>query len=131
MFCRCIDIHIEVPIVDYEKLIRDRLAESSNVIRARVQTARDIQRNRFLNIEALDIVCNADKRVGEIRQFCKVQDEGQRLMRSAMTQLNLSARAYQRILKLARTLADLAGSEEIQSAHLAEVLQYRSKLITG
>jgi len=70
-------------------------------------------------------------RVGEIRQFCKVGEEGQRLMRSAMTQLNLSARAYHRILKLARTIADLAGSEEIQSVHLAEALQYRPKLMIG
>ena len=68
-------------------------------------------------------------RVGEIRQFCKLQDEGQSLMRAAMTQLNLSARAYQRILKLVRTIAGLAGSEEIQSAHLADALQYRPKLI--
>jgi len=67
--------------------------------------------------------CNADMRVGEIRQFCRLPDEGQRLMRSAMSQLNLSARAYHRILKLARTIADLAGSEEIQSVHLAEALQ--------
>jgi magnesium chelatase family protein len=68
-------------------------------------------------------------RVGEIRQFCKVGDEGQRLMRSAMTQLNLSAWAYHRILKLARMIADLAGCEEIQSLHLAEALQYRPKLM--
>ena len=61
-------------------------------------------------------------RVGEIRQFCKLQDEGQSLMQAAMTQLNLSARAYHRILKLSRTIADLAGSEEIQSPHLAEAL---------
>ena len=67
--------------------------------------------------------------VGEIRQFCKLQDEGQSLMRVAMTQLNLSARAYHRILKLSRTIADLAGSQEIQSAHLAEALQYRPKLM--
>ena len=66
---------------------------------------------------------------GEIRQFCKLQDEGQSLMRSAMSQLNLSARAYHRILKLARTIADLTGSEEIQSVHLAEALQYRLKLM--
>ena len=70
-------------------------------------------------------------RVGEIRQFCKLQDEGQGLMRSAMTQLHLSARAYHRILKLARTIADLAGSEEIQSVHLAEALQYRPKIMMG
>jgi magnesium chelatase family protein len=68
-------------------------------------------------------------RVGEIRQFCRLQEEGQNLMRAAMTQLNLSARAYHRILKLARTIADLAGSEEIQSPHLAEALQYRPKLM--
>jgi predicted ATPase with chaperone activity len=78
---------------------------------------------------SIDIVYNADMRVGEIRQFCKLPDEGQNLMRAAMTQLNLSARAYHRILKLARTIADLAGSEEIGSVHLAEALQYRPKLI--
>ena len=76
-----------------------------------------------------DIICNADMRVGEIRQFCKLQDEGQSLMRAAMTQMNLSARAYHRILKLGRTIADLAGSEEIQSVHLAEALQYRPKIM--
>ena len=70
-------------------------------------------------------------RVGEVRQFCKLQDEGQNLMRAAMTQMNLSARAYHRILKLARTIADLAGSEEIQSVHLAEALHYRPKLMLG
>jgi magnesium chelatase family protein len=124
-----IDIHIEVPSVDYEKLSGDRVGESSASIRVRVQAARDLQTRRFSNIESSDIVCNADMRVGEIRQFCKVGEEGQRLMRAAMTQLNLSARAYHRILKLARTIADLAGSEEIQSVHLAEALQYRPKLI--
>jgi magnesium chelatase family protein len=68
------------------------------------------------------VVCNAYMHVGEIRQFCKLQDEGQSLMRAAMTQLNLSARAYHRILKLARTIADLAGCEDIRSVHLAEAL---------
>ncbi len=126
-----IDIHIEVPRVDYEKLSSDRVGESSETIRARVQTARDIQNKRFSKNGSSDIVCNADMRVGEIRQFCKLPDEGQSLMRAAMTQLNLSARAYHRILKLARTIADLAGSEEIQSVHLAEALQYRPKLMMG
>src|SRR5688572_22802607 len=125
-----IDIHIEVPRVDYEKLSGDRVGESSECIRGRVQTARDIQNKRF-SINGSDIVCNADMRVGEIRQFCKLQDEGQSLMRAAMTQMNLSARAYHRILKLARTIADLAGSDEIQSVHLAEALQYRPKLMLG
>jgi magnesium chelatase family protein len=126
-----IDIHIEVPRVDYEKLSGDRVGESSECIRARVQTAQDIQNKRFSSNGSADIVCNADMHVGEIRQFCKLQDEGQSLMRAAMTQLNLSARAYHRILKLARTIADLAGSEEIQSVHLAEALQYRPKLFMG
>jgi len=137
-----IDIHIEVPRVDYEKLSGDRVSESSESIRARVQAARDIQTERF-GVRSLPtsgvqsqetshfVVCNADMHVGEIRQFCRLQDEGQRLMRAAMTQLNLSARAYHRILKLARTVADLAGCEEIQSVHLAEALQYRPKLMMG
>jgi magnesium chelatase family protein len=126
-----IDIHIEVPRVDYEKLSGDRVGETSKSIRGRVQAARDIQQKRFLQNGSSDIICNADMRVGEIRQFCKLHDEGQSLMRAAMSQLNLSARAYHRILKLARTIADLAGSKEIQSAHLAEALQYRPKLMIG
>ena len=131
-----IDIHIEVPRVDYAKLSGDRIGESSETIRARVQSARDIQRNRFTNPDSRiskgsssDIVCNADMRVGEVRKFCKLDEQSQSLMRSAMTQMNLSARAYHRILKLARTIADLAGSGEIQSVHLAEALQYRPKLM--
>jgi magnesium chelatase family protein len=124
-----IDIHIEAPRVDYEKLSSDRVGEPSECIRARVQAARNIQQSRFSNIEASDIVCNADMRVGEIRQFCKLPEDGQSLMRADMSQLNLSAHAYHCILKLARTVADLAGSEEIQSVHLAEALQYRPKLM--
>jgi magnesium chelatase family protein len=124
-----IDIHIEVPRVDYEKLSGNRMGETSDSIRTRVQSARDIQNKRFANGESNDIVCNADMRVGEVRQFCQLGAEGQSLMRSAMSQLNLSARAYHRILKLSRTIADLAGSEEIQSAHLAEALQYRPKIM--
>ncbi|MDP2905434.1 MAG: ATP-binding protein [Candidatus Omnitrophota bacterium] len=129
-----IDIHIEVPRVDYEKLSEDRLGESSESIRKRVQTARDIQNQRYSNIrnsstESSAVLCNADMRIGEVRQFCQLQPEGQSLMRAAMSQLNLSARAYHRILKLSRTIADLAGSEDIQSAHLAEALQYRPKIM--
>ena len=124
-----IDIHIEVPSVDYEKLSGDRVGESSAAIHARVQAARDMQTKRFSNNGSSDIVCNADMRVGELRQYCKLPDEGQSLMWTAMTQLNLSARAYHRILKLARKIADLAGCEEIQSVHLAEALQHRPKLM--
>src|SRR5512144_3013729 len=90
-----IDIHIEVPRVDYEKLSGDRMGESSGSIRARVQSARNIQIKRFSSLrksnnELSPIVCNADMRIGEIRQFCKLQEENQNLMRAAMTQLNLS-----------------------------------------
>jgi magnesium chelatase family protein len=134
-----IDIHIEVPRVDYEKLSGNKVSESSESIRKRVQAARERQRIRFTNPDSrfpnngssTDIICNADMRIGEIRKFCQLQDEGQSLMRSAMSQLQLSARAYHRILKLARTIADLAGSEEIQSVHLAEALQYRPKIMMG
>ncbi|WKZ37430.1 MAG: hypothetical protein QY332_05735 [Anaerolineales bacterium] len=130
------DIQIEVPRVDYEKLGEDRLGESSKFIRKRVQGARDVQTQRYSsirnsNIESSNIVCNADMRIGEVRQFCQLQPEGQSLMRAVMSQLNLSARAYHRILKLARTIADLSESEEIQSAHLAEALQYRPKSMMG
>ncbi len=141
-----IDIHVEVPRVDYEKLSTDRMGESSEVIQARVEVARERQRNRFnggspsVQIHATGhessshtagIVCNADMHVGEIRKFCKLDDQGHSLMRSAMTQLQLSARGYHRVLKLARTIADLAGCEEIQSVHLAEAIQYRPKVMQG
>lgn len=88
-----IDIHIDVPSVDYEKLSSDRLGETSASIRAHVQAARDIQTKRFRNSN-IDIISNADMHVGKIRQFCKLPKEGQRLIRAAMTQLSLSARAY-------------------------------------
>ena len=100
----------------------------SEAIRARVQPVRDIQTQRFSNYSS-DIVCNVDMHVGEIRQFCKLPEDTQSLMRAAMSQLNLLARAYHRILKLVRTIADLAGREEIQCVYLAEALQYRLKLM--
>lgn len=132
-----IDIHIEVPRVDYQKLSSDRVGESSEAIRQRVQAARQRQLERFSkpetsntrnsNIRNSDIVCNADMRVAEVRQFCKLDDPGDNLMRAAMSQMNLSARSYHRILKLARTIADLAGNDQILVAHVAEALQYRPK----
>ena len=126
-----IDIHIEVPRVQYEKLSDARLGESSADIRARVEAARERQRARFNGKEGekpTDILSNADMRPAEVRKFCKLDETGESLMRSAMSQLQLSARAYHRVLKLARTIADLAGEENIAPAHLAEALQYRPKL---
>jgi magnesium chelatase family protein len=123
-----IDIHIEAPRVDYDKLSDDRLGEPSAVIRKRVQLARDRQLERFAE---MGIVCNAEMRVAEVRKFCKLDETGDNLVRAAMSQLNLSARAYHRVLKLARTIADLAGSEQIQTPHVAEALQYRPKGMLG
>ncbi|MBN2548794.1 MAG: YifB family Mg chelatase-like AAA ATPase [Anaerolineales bacterium] len=132
-----IDIHVEVPRVAYEKLSDSRLGEPSAVIRERVEAARQVQRERFAagathSASAAHLVtCNADMRPAEVRQFCQLDEVGRSLMRSAMNQLNLSARAYHRVLKLARTIADLAGSEQIAPAHLAEALQYRPKMEMG
>jgi magnesium chelatase family protein len=125
-----IDIHIEVPRVDFEKLSDSRRGESSDDIRARVEAAREMQRQRFNGLEN-GVMTNADMRVAEVRQFCELDEAGQQLVKAAMTQLQLSARAYHRILKLARTIADLAGDENILPAHLAEALQYRPKGMIG
>ncbi len=91
-----------------------------------MEGARQRQRTRFADLNN-GVMTNADMRVAEVRQFCELDEAGQMLIKAAMTQLQLSARAYHRILKLARTIADLAGDERIQSVHLAEALQYRPK----
>jgi len=120
-----IDIHIEVPRVDYEKLSDSRQSESSAEVNKRVEIAREIQRQRFANTA---LACNADMHPAEVRQYCSLDESCRTLMRAAMNQMQLSARGYHRILKLARTIADLAGSEAIASPHLAEALQYRPRL---
>ena len=123
-----IDIHIQVPRLEYEKISDRRTAEPSTVIQARVEAARDLQRHRFTGT---DLACNAEMRPAEIRKFCNLDDPGRSLMKTAMAQMQLSARAYHRILKLARTIADLAGAPEILPPHLAEALQYRPRLVEG
>ncbi|GAB4556952.1 MAG: YifB family Mg chelatase-like AAA ATPase [Anaerolineae bacterium] len=121
-----IDIHVEVPRVEFEKLADDRRGEPSSAIRRRVEAARQRQRER---LASRGLQCNADMTPAEIREFCRLDQAGRALISTAMRQLQLSARAYHRILKLARTIADLAGSEEIQTHHLAEAIQYRPRLL--
>ncbi len=123
-----IDIHIEVPRVDYEKLTDDRRGEPSAAVRERVERAREVQRRRFADTP---LTCNAEMGPVEVREFCRLDDAGRSLVRAAMQQLRMSARAFHRILKLARTIADLAGSERIETAHLAEAIQYRPRRVGG
>lgn len=122
-----IDIHVHVPRVEYEKLAGDRLGEKSETIRARVEQARERQRQRFAGT---NLQVNADMGPAEVRQYCTLDDAGKQLLRSAMQQMQLSARAYHRILKLARTIADLAESDKIETHHLAEAIQYRPRQLT-
>ena len=119
------DIHIDVPRVDYDQLTSDRMGETSAIIRSRVEAARQIQRERFDSMDESHsrIACNADMRVAEVRKFCKLGEASGSLARAAMSQMNLSARGYHRVLKLAHPIADLAGIETIQTPHMAEALQ--------
>jgi magnesium chelatase family protein len=119
-----IDIHIEVPRVEYEKLTDERLGEPSAAIQGRVEAARERQRRRF---DGTGLMSNADMGPSEVRNFCQIDDAGKSLLRAAMHQLQMSARAYHRILKLSRTIADLSGSDAIETAHLAEAIQYRPR----
>ena len=121
-----------MPRVEYEKLSDDRLGEPSASIRERVEGARERQRERFGETGLPGPVtrtglANADMGPAEVREHCPVDEVGASLLRAAMQQLHMSARAYHRILKLARTIADLAGSETIETAHLAEAIQYRPR----
>jgi len=119
-----IDIHIEVTPVPFEKLSDERKGESSVEIRKRVTVAREIQTERFKDTENLHY--NAQMNVKHIRKYCELSEQSKELIKTAMEKLNLSARAYDRILKVSRTIADLANSENIRPEHIAEAIQYRS-----
>jgi magnesium chelatase family protein len=119
-----IDLHVEVTPVNFNELASERLSEKSMDIRARVTNARTIQITRFEDRE--DVFCNAQMSPNMVRKICKISDSGQALLKQAMEKLGLSARAYDRILKVARTIADLAESDEIKLEHLAEAIHFRS-----
>jgi magnesium chelatase family protein len=119
-----IDIHIEVTPVPFDKLSDNRKAESSAAIRKRVTLAREIQSARFEEMETIHY--NAQMNSKLIREFCKLDDASLQLLKTAMERLNLSARAYDRILKVSRTIADLEGTETVNASHIAEAIQYRS-----
>lgn len=119
-----IDLHVEVTPVNFSELSSDRPAEKSELIRDRVIKAREIQVERFGNRQ--DLHANAQMSPQMVRDLCKINPAGQTLLKKAMEKLGLSARAYDRILKVSRTIADLAGSEEIKLEHLAEAIHFRS-----
>jgi len=118
-----IDIHIEAPALSIAELRNDRAGESSAAIRHRVENARQVQLARFYGTK---ITANARMPVSQLKKFCALDAKLGDLLQQAMEQLSLSARAYDRILKVARTIADLAGAERIESPHLLEAIQYRS-----
>lgn len=119
-----IDIHIEVVPVEYHHLSDTRKGESSEAIRQRVINARDVQKRRYANRP--DIHCNAQMDSATLKSICRVNESGAKILETAMRRLKLSARAYDRILKVSRTIADLANSEQIETEHLAEAIHYRT-----
>lgn len=119
-----IDLHVEVVPVSFDEMTAQRQSESSDVIRERVVRAREVQTSRFATQDT--IYCNAMMPSNMVKEICVINEAGVKLLKTAMERLGLSARAYDRILKVSRTIADLAGTEEIKIEHLAEAIQYRS-----
>jgi magnesium chelatase family protein len=121
------DIQLDVQRVDLDKLTNNRHGESSASVQARVETARQHQRQRYLALQG--VLTNSDLGAGEIEQFCQMDDSAATLLKAAMRKLQLSARAYHRVLKVSRTIADLTASEQIKVEHVAEAVQYRSRVL--
>ena len=119
------EMHISVPAVKVEKLTSQFKAQSSSIIQKRAQKARDIQLRRF---KGLKITSNAEMNNKQLKQFCNLDDQSILLLKQAISKLNLSARAFHRVIKIARTIADLEDSVKIKSNHVAESLQYRPQV---
>lgn len=120
-----IDIHVEVPRVEYDKLMDDNAAESSTAVRERVVRARQAQTGRFQHVP--NVFANGDIGAGEITKYCVLTAEAKQVLELSVRRMQLSARSYHRVLKLSRTIADLAGCENIEVTHVTEALQYRPK----
>ncbi len=118
-----IDLHVEVDSVSYDDLVSDELSESSACVKERINKAREVQKERF---NGCKIYNNAQMSAQQTKDYCQLDEQGEKLMRDAFSKLQLSARARDRILKVARTIADLAGSKNILARHVAEAIQYRS-----
>ncbi len=123
-----IDLHLGVPRVDFEKLSGDQLGEDSETVRARVIGARERQWQRF---GASGVACNAEMRLSDLRKLCNLDAAAATLVRTAVDRLGLSARAYHRVLRVSRTIADLAASEDIKAVHAAEAIQYQPRNTSG
>jgi len=119
-----IDLHIEVPAISYEQLASLEKGEPSAAIRERVVRAREIQQKRYEKLP--DIHCNANMSSKVLHKTCLLDSDSEQLLRAAMSDMDFSARAYDRILKVARTIADLSAAESIQTEHISEAIQYRS-----
>ena len=118
-----IDIHIELPAIKYQELTESKIIESSQEIKARVEKARGLQRQRFKNE---GIFYNAQMQPKQIKKYCLLEENAKQLLKMAMTELGLSARAFDKVLKISRTIADLSGAENILAEHISEAIQYRS-----
>jgi magnesium chelatase family protein len=122
-----IDLHIEVPRQKFEKLTSQESSEEAEKLRQRVESARQIQRQRFLN-EKPKIFTNAEMNISQIKKYCQIDAAGLNLLKTAINQFYLSARSYHRLLKVARTIADLNQNEKIETQYVGEALQYRPKI---